>query len=247
MELYISQLVLEVTRRCNMACAHCMRGDAENIDMPTVIVDKVLDAVAGHGIGSVTFTGGEPTLNVSLIQYFVDQVKARKIGVGNFFVVTNGKVESIELLHALIDLYDHCDDNEVSGLVCSSDKYHEGIDKPRLYTALKFFREEGHGPQSDESIIMEGRAAENCIGYRDRPTEDWEFEINDEASKGWDKDNAYVCINNTMHVSSNGNVLPGCDFSFDYIDTEFSGNILRQSLKAIIARQIKKQALKEAA
>lgn len=26
-------LVLEVTRRCNMNCAHCIRGETENIDM----------------------------------------------------------------------------------------------------------------------------------------------------------------------------------------------------------------------
>lgn len=28
---YASDVAIEVTRRCNMKCAHCLRGDAQNI------------------------------------------------------------------------------------------------------------------------------------------------------------------------------------------------------------------------
>ena len=34
--MYISSacdVVIEITRRCNMCCAHCLRGDAEAVDM----------------------------------------------------------------------------------------------------------------------------------------------------------------------------------------------------------------------
>ena len=61
-KLYISDLVLEVTRRCNMSCAHCCRGDAQNCDITHKVID---DAFANlSGIGSLVFTGGEPSLNV---------------------------------------------------------------------------------------------------------------------------------------------------------------------------------------
>lgn len=30
-ELYIKNLCIEITRRCNMRCTHCMRGQAERI------------------------------------------------------------------------------------------------------------------------------------------------------------------------------------------------------------------------
>ena len=237
MELYLSQLILEVTRRCNMACDHCLRGDAQAIDMSTDVIDRVLDSVTGHGISTVTFTGGEPTLNVPAIQYFVDQVKARRIGVGSFYVVTNGKVESLPLLHALIDLYAHCDEPEMSGLVISTDDYHEGVDDPRIYKALKFFNAEGHGPSDNRYVIQEGRALENGIGERESKPESWELDVNDD----------YVSVNSTLHVSANGNVICGCDYSFETIDRDHVGNILRESLKDIISRQVEAHALKEAA
>lgn len=29
MEIYVNYLAIEVTRRCNMKCNHCLRGDAQ--------------------------------------------------------------------------------------------------------------------------------------------------------------------------------------------------------------------------
>ena len=67
--MQVYSLILEVTRRCNMCCAHCLRGEAENIDMQKETIDKVLDLV--DKIECVTFSGGEPSLNLPLIQYFL--------------------------------------------------------------------------------------------------------------------------------------------------------------------------------
>ena len=61
-EINTQQLILEVTRRCNMACEHCMRGDAQDMDMDIGLIDKALSSVSD--IGCMTFSGGEPTLNV---------------------------------------------------------------------------------------------------------------------------------------------------------------------------------------
>ena len=69
----IQELILEVTRRCNMSCAHCLRGDAQALNMPREIIDKVLDSV--ESIGSVLFTGGEPSLNLEVIRYFSQKLK----------------------------------------------------------------------------------------------------------------------------------------------------------------------------
>ena len=41
-KLICYNLMLEVTRRCNLQCEHCMRGEAQNIDMPTKILKKAL-------------------------------------------------------------------------------------------------------------------------------------------------------------------------------------------------------------
>ena len=68
-EIFVGNLCLEVTRRCNMGCAHCLRGNAENLDMSRETIDQVLEQV--DMIGQVTFTGGEPSLNMDTIRYFL--------------------------------------------------------------------------------------------------------------------------------------------------------------------------------
>jgi MoaA/NifB/PqqE/SkfB family radical SAM enzyme len=236
MGLYLSNITLEVTRRCNMACDHCLRGDAQDMDMSTEVVDRLLDA-AGQSIGSITFTGGEPTLNISIIRYTADQLKARGISLGSFFVVTNGKIESLELVHVLIDLYAMSDEHEMCGLCVSNDEYHEGTDDLHMYPALKFFNADGHGPKDEKYVISEGRANEMGIGGRMYTPDTLELDINDD----------YVSVNSTLHISANGNVFPGCDASYDRIDEETIGNILKEPLQVIIERQIEALKLREAA
>ena len=69
-------LCLEITRRCNMACAHCLRGDAQNVDMSHEIIDRALENVLS--IGSLTFTGGEPSLNVDAMRYTLEKRVKKK-------------------------------------------------------------------------------------------------------------------------------------------------------------------------
>ena len=42
-KLYIENLILEVTRKCNMSCAHCMRGNAEELDLSFSTIQPLLD------------------------------------------------------------------------------------------------------------------------------------------------------------------------------------------------------------
>ena len=45
MRIYAANSVfIEVTRRCNMCCAHCLRGDAESIDIQEKCIDAFLDS-----------------------------------------------------------------------------------------------------------------------------------------------------------------------------------------------------------
>ena len=80
--------IFEVTRRCNLSCEHCLRGDAQNLDMTKETVDKVLDHI--ESIGCLTFSGGEPTLNIPIIRYIFSEIWRREIPLDSFYVVTNG-------------------------------------------------------------------------------------------------------------------------------------------------------------
>ena len=52
----IRNLIVEVTRKCNMYCDHCLRGEPINVNMKKEYIDLLLDQV--DNIGSVVFTGG---------------------------------------------------------------------------------------------------------------------------------------------------------------------------------------------
>lgn len=110
----INSLILEITRRCNMRCDHCMRGDAQNMDMNFEIIDKVLDS--GVRINEVTFTGGEPSLYPEAITYFADSLEKRDQYITFFYVKTNGRVESLELAIALLKLYSRCEEPDMCTL-----------------------------------------------------------------------------------------------------------------------------------
>ena len=91
-ELYIKNLCIEITRRCNMRCAHCMRGDAESVDISLKHISNLLRHV--RYIHHFNITGGEPSLNVRAIRHILERVCAYGITVNNFYIVTNGSVAS---------------------------------------------------------------------------------------------------------------------------------------------------------
>ena len=106
-----SSVFIEVTRRCNMCCAHCLRGDAESIDIQEKYIDAFLDSFeTGAYISSLTFTGGEISLNIPAIRYTLNAVKERNISVGNFYMVTNGKAvdKMAELALASLEWWNYC-------------------------------------------------------------------------------------------------------------------------------------------
>ena len=87
MEIYVNYLAIEVTRRCNMKCNHCLRGDAQNLDISTA----VLSGIAKHiHPASVIFTGGEPSLNVPAIKRYFELAERYDTMPAAFYVATNG-------------------------------------------------------------------------------------------------------------------------------------------------------------
>ena len=64
-------LVVEVTRRCKLKCAHCLRGPAQNKDMDAFFFRNVIERFTNSelfNVGCLTLTGGEPLLNISVLK-----------------------------------------------------------------------------------------------------------------------------------------------------------------------------------
>lgn len=73
-----------------MACGHCLRGDAENVDLTGMDIDSILDQA--EAIGRLIITGGEPTLNMGAIQHIANGIARRGIPLMRVQIITNGLI-----------------------------------------------------------------------------------------------------------------------------------------------------------
>ena len=114
----LSCLGIEVTRRCNMNCAFCARGKAQNVDITKEIINKTLDEIQANDvyIHMLRFNGGEPTLNPEAIEYTIDEIIRRRLLVRYICIFTNGIEKSKKMRDALIRFvnYRHSIENEIA-------------------------------------------------------------------------------------------------------------------------------------
>lgn len=125
-KLQLNEFAIEITRKCNMKCAHCLRGEAQKRNIHKKYITKVLEDISS--IGSLTITGGEPTLNIPAIRFILEELKRLEIPVSNFYIVVNGRksCQSLEFIQLLIEMYMYqgCKDEYLSMIQMSNDKYH---------------------------------------------------------------------------------------------------------------------------
>ena len=148
-----------------MCCAHCLRGDAESIDIQEKYIDAFLDNFEkGAYISSLTFTGGEISLNIPAIRYTLKAVKERGIAVGSFYMVTNGKAvdKMADLAMTSLEWWAYCDekDDYMCGLCISSDNFHEVIpyESKSILSGLKYNRNDKVTDFHLAYLLNEGRA-----------------------------------------------------------------------------------------
>lgn len=231
MNIHVGKLVIEVTRRCNMHCDHCLCGDAQEMDMQKATIDKILDKV--DSIESVTITGGEPSLNIPLIRYFFEEAEKRGKLPGSFYIVTNGKAHMLDLAHLILDWYAKFEEPELCGVAISQDVFHEiewedERNAPVNYlTGLSCYRpdDKKHDYNDwDEWVQSIGRAAENGLGrntYRNAEGR-LSVDIDDDMT-----DIALLYVAATEKISGN------CDMSFAEIDSmPYSIDTLYEAIEA---------------
>lgn len=228
------ELMLEVTRRCNMNCAHCLRGEAQNMDMTKEIVDKVLQDV--ESITSLCFSGGEPSLNIPIIEYTLEYCKKHDIYVDSFFVATNGKNVTVEFLMAMINWYAYVEEcggeSDMCEVALSTDMFHEVVDRRNInrLSALGFFSSTSKETDfNDAYLINEGRAKELGGGFRKRDSHYYGLsgEVFEER----------ISTESMIYISANGDVKTDCDTAFE-TDACTIGNVLEEDLSEIIANEL---------
>jgi len=204
----ISDIVIEVTRRCNMNCCHCMRGEPQNIDMDLNHVRAFFKQI--DMIGCLTLSGGEPSLVPHILTSIIDIAKEEEVEIDSFYIATNAKVVTDEFIIAIIKWWLFCGDNEISGVAISSDIYHENIDEDNIkkLEALRFVkkRNEDYHYNHGQGLIYEGRAAENFAASHIIEPEEVDYEEDCDQ------------IHNTLSFDCLGNLHTCCDLSYDTMD-----------------------------
>jgi hypothetical protein len=159
----VRTLAIEVTRRCNQNCAHCMRGKAQKLDtLPDIIWSAV---TTFDEIDTIAPTGGEPFLVPDLTALAINASNAR-----DCFISTNGSVSPFSERGKKIMAAFGSTCEETSEIRISNDRFHDGYHKGwvrllygypgdgcRIYAEDILDRFPG-------AIIDRGKARENGLG-----------------------------------------------------------------------------------
>ena len=212
-KLTIHDLCIETTRRCNMTCAHCMRGDAMNRDLDPTLLDKLFSRLSG--IGNVTPTGGEPSPNPAALLQIRDAIVKYNIPVAGVYLVTNGKEITDEFLHNFLSLLLATEmDPEVSGLALSQDMFHDKIsyaNKAKLAMFPCFRDDDKKTDWTRTPVLNIGRGAEIVIvsnrdPYRPQNTLNCWF------------NNDTIQLSEVLTLTVDGYLLPYGDYSYEEVE-----------------------------
>lgn len=235
MKIDAYSLVIDITEKCNMKCRHCLRGSAKNNNITQQMMNEIVSKF--DTIDTITFGGGEPTLHLDSIRWFIDATMMHNVDVGNFYIVTNAKAYHRELEDICDLLYNICFDNEISGLTVSDDMFHQEFQTTRssfernrdryLYGEEIYAQEiknydieelylKPYARPNDKvtkytygGIINMGRAKTNGLGDRELVPY---FPTIEQDYDGT------ICIGDTLFIRYNGDIFCDCDLSYEEMD-----------------------------
>ncbi|MFR4399961.1 MAG: radical SAM protein [Anaerobutyricum soehngenii] len=95
-----NNFLLQITGKCNLNCAHCFENGSQDIEMSTEIMDRLLDF--SDKFDDIIFSGGEPTLALDKMQYFLNECKRRNKKIYRIDVFTNGTGFNQEFYNILL-------------------------------------------------------------------------------------------------------------------------------------------------
>lgn len=207
----ISNLTLEITRRCNLLCDHCLRGKAQPKDMS---IQTMVDSLKLFDyIYTLIPTGGEPLIRPYCIENLIEAFYQSKTRICSIHMSTNGSTRycrndnCIEILEAMKNYTE----DESFYLRISNSNFHQQV---RLTTfkdsMLKEFKEKARNVGivcsvldytfQPDSLMNMGKAKN--FGKR-TPSPHFSFDLENNS------------IDGTLHINVNGDIIADCDISYD--------------------------------
>lgn len=214
--MILDSLIVEVTRKCNMACDHCLRGDAQNLNIDHSYITTLLENVSS--VSSLTFTGGEPSLNVKAIRFTLEELKRLNIDVCSFYIATNGSKTSMSkgFTDICCDLYRYQEDKEDCGkyMLEMSDDYYHDQDLHRQVTEhlgiYTFFRLRKNDYSRSGSLINQGRWQDGR-----------ELIVPEHLSVDFENYDGEPRIESDLYLNTKGLITTCCDMSYENQDANF--------------------------
>lgn len=236
MELVYTELGIEVTRRCNQQCSNfCMRGPMQNIDISLDSIDLLLDRSRNQysSIGTMIFSGGEPTLNPKAIAYTIDRIVSDALPVEEISMVTNG-LEYCDLVVEAFEKYSQYYDSvilpkqvakypkklqeQVSSILAGQGSYiyfsNDQFHKPISNEVLELYHRNGQhivfamGDEvSDDEILKSGFAKEGRL-----------LDLNDNNIRIFS-----TSVLDLIYLTAKGNLSCYGDGSYDFLDEVSTG------------------------
>jgi hypothetical protein len=220
-------LILEVTRYCNLECSHCLRGDRQRVRMSQEVISDVFSqSTSWEGI---QFSGGEPSLNITIIEKALDYAKIHGISFGSFWLATNGLTSTrrfFSIMYNWIEYAGEAFGECISSIRISRDIYHPSLTDKEI-TKFNLFEEEvqtylfpsfsiewNGAPYDSEKLIKSGRAKKNYYTNRE-PEQDLSFSISIDVDG-----NIYRELEGSLYITAKGNVINSCDLDFTAEDHE---------------------------
>lgn len=253
---YIHCLAIEMTRRCNMNCKFCGKGQAQNIDISKEIIDKTLDEMEGVYIETLRISGGEPLLVPDLICYLIDKIIEKHMFINNICIFTNGTVNTnLKLTESILRLlkYLRNTESEMQDLIKWSNdnsqkvynRYNSRFDiiisdvgrntnQSVIDTTLNFYQQ--HINDKLFSIVKQSKSFDDfgLITLEGNAKKNYKDFLTNEVSLSDIRilNNNYCFIDEdtfirkTLTISANGNVFPGCLMSYINVDKNPMFNIM---------------------
>ena len=257
-------LMLEVTRKCNLRCEHCMRGEPQNLNMSDRILEKIFEQT--EQIYHLSLTGGEPFLSPQVIEKMVDIIIEKKLHLWRCTTVDNGTIlnelgiRSVNALNRLGEyIYNQVWNEETRNdpkkkspisISISNSIYHKNdiqkaIDFYKSY-ANKYVNIDDHGEwetglkDKQGNVIKNKDMKGNGTNWikkegRAKSFDNAKYITDTYKVEFWlDEDKNKAAVTTSIQVCANGNVVLAEPLSYETIDKKNMGNVLKEPISCML-------------
>lgn len=245
-KLHVSELVIEVTRRCNLSCGHCLRGPQEDHKFDLRTLRALKEGLTS--IGSLVLTGGEPGMAIPTMEGIRRSLAwADGPSIEGFFLATNGTINqqalAVELLCWYAIVMEHTQGDEGAFSFRISDTlYHKESLAEEHYEEMKWSplhgitgREKPSEWDAKARIAKEGRGI-NIPGSEPN-TEDT---LNNGIYHRGDTLSAEDAV---IYINVFGDVILGCNWSYESQKYHTIGSLKTHTLLDILKNHVLKEEI----